>query len=80
MINRFFYKYRAYLFTEELGQLVEVRQLFVLLIRMYRPGVLNLNYLQDLITTNHRFLTTQEGNNLTTSSLQCFNIVNHIKQ
>nr|AYE56134.1 timeless protein [Penaeus vannamei] len=65
---------------EELGQLVEVRQLFVLLIRMYRPGVLNLNYLQDLITTNHRFLTTQEGNNLTTSSLQCFNIVNHIKQ
>ncbi|XP_042876538.1 protein timeless-like isoform X2 [Penaeus japonicus] len=65
---------------EELGQLVEVRQLFVLLIRMYRPGVLNLNYLQDLITTNHRFLTTQEGNNPTSASSQCFNIVNHIKQ
>ncbi|XP_071541193.1 protein timeless isoform X2 [Panulirus ornatus] len=65
---------------EELGQLVEVRQLFVLLIRMYRPGVLNLNYLQDLITTNHRFLTTQEATSPTLPCEQTFDIVSHIKQ
>nr|WQB60164.1 timeless-protein [Portunus trituberculatus] len=65
---------------EELGTLVEMRQLFVLLIRMYRPGVLNLNYLQDLITTNHRFLITQEPN-APSHSLHCsFNLFNHIKQ
>lgn len=65
---------------EELGTLVEMRQLFVLLIRMYRPGVLNLNYLQDLITTNHRFLITQEAHT-SSPSLQCsFNLFNHIKQ
>ncbi|XP_063887933.1 protein timeless-like isoform X5 [Scylla paramamosain] len=65
---------------EELGTLVEMRQLFVLLIRMYRPGVLNLNYLQDLITTNHRFLITQEAN-APSHSLQCsFNLFHHIKQ
>nr|XP_045617792.1 protein timeless-like [Procambarus clarkii] len=65
---------------EELGQLVEVRQLFVLLIRMYRPGVLSLNYLQDLITTNHLFLTTQEVSSLSLSSKQTFDILNHIRQ
>ncbi|XP_042227111.1 protein timeless-like isoform X2 [Homarus americanus] len=65
---------------DDLGQLVEVRQLFVLLIRLYRPGVLNLNYLQDLITTNHRFLTTQEASSPTLPSDQAFDIVNHIKQ
>lgn len=65
---------------EELGQLAEVRQLFVLLIRMYRPGVLNLNYLQDLITTNHRFLTTQEASCPSLPSMPSFNIVNHVKQ
>ncbi|XP_066947937.1 protein timeless isoform X5 [Macrobrachium rosenbergii] len=65
---------------EELGQLVEVRQLFVLLIRMYRPGILNLNYLQDLITSNHRFLTTQEATSQLHPSMPSFNIVNHVKQ
>lgn len=65
---------------EELGQLAEVRQLFVLLIRMYRPGVLNLNYLQDLVITNHRFLTTQEGSSLPEAPQHPFNLFNHIKQ
>nr|ANW48379.1 timeless [Euphausia superba] len=65
---------------EDLGQLVEVRQLFVLLIRTYKPGVLNLNYLQDLITTNHRFLTTQEAASPTLSTLNTFDIFDHVKQ
>ncbi|XP_068209614.1 protein timeless isoform X3 [Palaemon carinicauda] len=65
---------------EEIGELVEVRQLFVLLIRMYRPGVLNLNYLQYLITTNHCFLTTQEATSQFHRSMPSFSIVNHVKQ
>lgn len=69
-----------FLFIEELGELVEVRQLFVFLIRMYRPGLLTLNYLQDLITTNHRFLTTQEAHSPSQPVRQHFNIYNHIKQ
>ena len=68
------------LFAEELGQLVEVRQFFVLLIRTYRPGILDLNYLQDLITTNHRFLTTQEATSQLHPSMPSFDIVNHVKQ
>ncbi|XP_050729606.1 protein timeless-like isoform X3 [Eriocheir sinensis] len=64
---------------EELGQLVEIRQLFLLLIRTYRPGVLNLNYLQDLITTNHRFLTTQEACSPSLPTPYSFNLFNHIK-
>ncbi|XP_076038952.1 timeless [Oratosquilla oratoria] len=66
---------------EELGQLVEVRQLFLLLIRMFRPGIMNLNYLQDLIITNHRFLITQEGLAATAvTSEQHFDIFDHVKQ
>ncbi|CAL4125074.1 unnamed protein product, partial [Meganyctiphanes norvegica] len=65
---------------EDIGQLVEVRQLFLLLIRTYRPGVLNINYLQDLITTNHRFLTTQESASPTLSSPNTFDIFDHVKQ
>ncbi|KAG0723966.1 Protein timeless [Chionoecetes opilio] len=64
---------------EELGQLMEVRQLFVYLIRMYRPGVLSLNYLQDLVTTNHRFLTTQECTD-PCQPQYTFDLFNHIKQ
>nr|AGV28716.1 timeless [Eurydice pulchra] len=62
---------------EDLSQLVELRQIFVFLIRMYRPGVPTLSYLQDLITTNHRFLIIQEQSPHSTSS---FDMVSHIKQ
>ncbi|KAK4296400.1 hypothetical protein Pmani_031102 [Petrolisthes manimaculis] len=65
---------------EELGELTEVRQLFVYLIRMYRPGLLTLNYLQDLITTNHRFLTTQEAHSPSRPAKQHFDVYSHIKQ
>ncbi|RXG59557.1 Protein timeless [Armadillidium vulgare] len=62
---------------DDICNLVELRQVFVFLIRMYRPGVLTLNYLEDLITTNHRFLIIQEPSE---SSEAAFDMIAHIKQ
>ena len=77
----FYYIYFNYFNpSEELGQMVQVRQLFLLLIRMYHPGELSINYLQDLIVTNHRFLITQEAASPTLSTTKTFNIVEHVKQ
>ena len=60
----------------------ELRSLFLLLIRQFRPGVQSKQYLQDLITTNHVFLLLLEKSSVTKDEETRihFNMCDYIKE
>ena len=61
--------------------MTQIRQLFLLLIRMYDPSLLANNFLQDLVTTNHRYLITQENiDNYKPPVIKTFDALEHMKQ
>ncbi|XP_013396878.1 protein timeless [Lingula anatina] len=60
----------------ELSSMEDIRQMFLLLIRLYQPHLQNLDYLKKLIITNHSYIlmlqkATPTGN---------FDMLHHIKQ
>jgi len=60
-------------------QVAELRNLFILLIRQFRPGVQSKQYLEDLITTNHVLLLLLEQNEGATEELESFHVSDFIK-
>ncbi|XP_074032694.1 timeless isoform X2 [Leptinotarsa decemlineata] len=63
---------------KQIGEMENLKMLFVLLLRQYNPSIQSRQYLQDLILTNHNFLLFLENYSVVQNH-QC-GLVDHLKQ